>query len=223
MSSALTALAPSSGEMPARPQPADGVDQRLTVESSPLPSQPGRGAAIIKRRPARVKPPKDSKIYKVVLAVVAMRAQGVKAKEISDQLGYSEDTLRQYVSRAYKKGWITIQSFTDVDDKLEYVLKHKIVENVHAALGERTEDGDLTSGAREMTLEAAKGLGMFKTHQVVKGDVSANIGVALRVQVEMPPVTSASQIVSIRPGTAGGQHAIDIPVDAEIVESSEEN
>lgn len=155
------------------------------------------------------------------MAVIALRAQGVKAKEIAETLGYSEDTIRQYVSHSYRKGWINANSFNEVDDKFEYVLKHKIAENVNAALGERNEDGGLSSTAREMTIEAAKGLGLFKTHQVVKGEGMQNIAMALRVQVEMPPAPASGHIITIRPGTIGGASATDVPIDAEVVEVQE--
>lgn len=151
---------------------------------------------------------------KVALAVIALRSQGVKMKEISEQLGYSPDTLRQYLSKAGKKGWINLSSFNEPEDQLEYVLKHKVVRNVNEFLDGRDKD---------VTLEAAKGLGMFKTHQVVKGETTAQIGMALRVQVEMPPQQHGQPNVTIRPGTIGGARGTDIPVDAEIVNTQEES
>lgn len=217
MSTDLSPLAhPSSEPATHLPGVVGGIDPGVAA-SSPVPHV--NGTALVKRRPTRAKAPKDSKVYKVVLAVIALRAQGVKAKVIAETLGYSEDVLRQYVSRAHRKGWINIGSFAEVDDQLEYILKHKIVENVHSALGERTQDGDLTAGAREMTLEAAKGLGMFKTHQVVKGEVATNVGVALRVEVAMPPAARESSHIAVRPGTIGGAAGLDIPIDADVVET----
>lgn len=180
------------------------VDSGVPAVSSPPPSV----RKTVSRRVGRVRPPKDSKVYKVVQAVIALRAQGVKAKEISETLGYSEDTLRQYVSRANKKGWINISSFQDVDDQLEYVLKHKVVKNINEFLNREDKD---------VTLEAAKGLGLFKTHQVVKGETASLVGVALSVNVTMPPEARANSKVSIRPGTIGGSNAVDVPIDAEIV------
>ncbi len=165
------------------------------------------------RVPARVKPPKDSKVYKTVLAVIAMRAQGAKMEEISQTLGHSKDTLRQYVSRANKRGWITIQDLDDPDDQLEYVLKNKVTRNLSEYLENRDKD---------VTIEAAKGLGLFKTHQVVKGETNAQIGMALRVQVEMPPMASGQSPVTIRPGTIGGARGKDIPIDAEYVEAGQQ-
>lgn len=148
------------------------------------------------------------------MAVLAMRAQGMAAKAIAEQLGYSEDTLRQYVSRANRKGWIDISAFDNVDDQLEHVIKAKVVKNVNAFLDREDKD---------VTLEAAKGLGMFKTHQVVKGDQVAQVGFALRVQVEMPPNPSGNKpVVSIRPGTIAGSTALDVPNDAEVIDATVE-
>lgn len=165
-----------------------------------------RGEAIVKRAPT--KPPQDSRVYKTAVAVIALRAQGVKMKEIAEQLGHSEDVLRQYLSRAYKRGWIATREMDSPDDALD-LLKNKVVRNVEEFLDK---------GDKEMTVEAAKGLGMFKTHQVVKGENVSQIGMALRVQVEMPPMPTGQAPVSIRPGTIGGTRGMDIPVDAEIVE-----
>lgn len=148
---------------------------------------------------------------KVALAVVALRATGAKPKEIADTLGYSEDTLRQYVSYAHKKGWINFHSFSTAEDQLEYVLKNKVVRNVNEFLDDRD---------KEVTLEAAKGTGLFKTHQVMKGENVTNVGMALKVQVEMPPQMSGGQVV-IRPGSIGGARGHDIPVDAEVVDTEE--
>lgn len=219
----LSTLAPSSSESPTPPASASD-SARVSVESSPTSAlephvglEPRRGQAIAKRKAAPVKPPKASKVYKTVLSVIALRAQGVSAKEISDILGHSQDVLRQYLSRAYKAGWINISSFTEVDDQIEFVLRNRIIENVSTVLNERTADGKLTSGAREMTVEAAKGFGLFKTHAVQKTEGQTNVGVALQVKVEMPPMIPGASPVTIRPGTLGGHAALDIPSDAEVI------
>ena len=63
-------------------------------------------------------------------------------------------------------------------------------------------------------------MGGFQQHQVVKSDTQANVGVALRVMVEMPPLPTVDNTsLSVRPGTVGGAPALDIPIDAEIVHS----
>lgn len=216
MSTDSRALAPTSSEtaadsLPTRSDPGrSGVDVPEAAPPSCPPSNPPRG---IKRRPTRVKAPKDSKVYKVVLAVIALRAQGVKAKAIAETLGYSEDTLRQYVSKAYKKGWINIGSFHEVDDQLEYILKHKVVRNVNEFLDDRDKD---------VTLEAAKGLGMFKQAVKSEGAAVAPLGMALQVNVTVPPEAKTQTKIAVRAGTIGGAAGTDIPIDAEVVDGSSE-
>lgn len=217
MSTDTRVLAPTSSEKAVESCPrstSDPVGVDVPGPTSPLtPSPPalreGHGAAIVKRRPTRAKAPKDSKIYKIVLAVIALRAQGVKAKQIAETLGYSEDVLRQYVSRAYKKGWINLSSFNEVDDQLEYILKHKVVRNVNEFLDGRDKD---------VTLEAAKGLGMFKQPGKHDTGPAPTMGLALAVNVTVPPNASQQTPITIRPGTLGGARGLDVPLDADVME-----
>jgi len=204
------------------PSPAAGLD-RVTPDGSPLLTKPL--PARHRRRVRLKKPKKDSKIYKAVLATIALRAQGMKTAEIAEQLGYKEQTLFSYMKHAAKLKWIDLDAFDDPEDGLEYVLKHKIVKNISAVLDEKDVDSKtgaetsrLSNRAIEVTLESAKGTGLFKQHQVVKSDAQANVGVALRVMVEMPPLPTAGNTVpSVRPGTVGGAPALDIPIDADII------
>ena len=195
----------ASPDVPARVsgQPVDGV------------------APLVKPRFRMPKPPKDSKIYKTVMATIALRAQGKRGKEIADVLGYSEDTIRTYMKRAVKKGWVNGGTLDDPNDRLEYTIADKVVDNIQEVLGERNEDGHVTGGAREMTIEAAKGLGLFKSHQVVKGDQTIGVGLALRVQVELPHHVVQNSAITVRPGTVGGSYGSDVPIDAEIIEQLE--
>jgi uncharacterized protein (DUF433 family) len=230
MSNALMTTAPSSGgtltdlstrssagpaarivESSSHSSPVSGV----RVQPTPVDRELAR-----RRRILRSKPPKDSKVYKTVMAIVALRAQGQHTSEIAEQLGLKHDTILTYIKRANQRGWIGMASFADPEDKLKYVIQDKIVSNVHTVLGERTEDGALTGGAREMTIEAAKGLGLFKQHQVVKGDVNATIGMALKVEVLLPSAVQDSRI-TIRPGTVGGTPGVMVPADAEIIDNEE--
>lgn len=191
-----------------------------TELSAPVPSSSGSSAPVQASigdshdgpaaTPLRVEPPENSKIYKTCIAVIAMRAQAVPAKQIAETLGYSEETIRTYLKRAHRRGWLNINSLDDVEDKIDIVLKDKVVRNVNEFLDDRDKD---------VTVEAAKGFGIFKAHQVVKGDVQVGLGMSLRVQVEMPPA-NASPII-IRPGTAGGARGSEIPIDAEIIENQE--
>lgn len=235
MSETLTpSAAPSSSARVTDPCPAvtSIVESRgIAVESSPLTQESvpaktvtfhpdaipahirpkNKGGAIGKRR-RRKAGPKDSKIYKVVRMVIAMRAQGIAAREIAEDLGYSTETIRNYVHRAYQRGWINISAFNDIDDKLEFAMKNKVVSNLMGLLNE---------GDKDVTIEAAKGLGLFKTHQVAKVESQQNVGVALKVQVEMPPAIHVRNTPQLRPGTIGGAPGLDIPVEAELVTSEE--
>lgn len=203
------------------PAPSSGV----LAPPSPVPATTGTSVAVVSPHKPRMrtpKPPKDSKVYKTVMATIALRAQGKNGQEVADTLGYSQDTIRTYLKRAVKKGWLNSASFDDPNDRLEYTVADKVVENVQTVLGERNEDGHLTSGARDMTIEAAKGLGLFKAHQVVKGDQNIAVGFALRVQVELPQHVAAQSPIQVRPGTVGGVYGSDVPIDAQIIETPDE-
>lgn len=165
------------------------------------------------RRPRTPKPPKESKIYKMAVASMALRYQGVKWTEISEQLGVAQSALEQYIKIARKRGWLADVQFVDPDDAIEYTIKDRVVNNLRTVLDERTEDGALTSRAVDVTVEAAKGVGMFKQHQAMKVDSTQQIGVALKVQVIDAPQQAPIQI---REGSIGGTPAIE----AEIVGDS---
>jgi hypothetical protein len=153
-----------------------------------------------------VKKPRDSKIYKAVMQTIAGRAQGLTTKQVGELLGLTEETLYTYMKRAVRRGWINIGSFDSPEDRTEFILKDKTVRNLNEFLDARND---------EVTVETAKGLGIFKQHQVVKGETNSMVGVALRVQVELPPSVQDSRIV-VRPGTLGGTQALGIPIDADI-------
>jgi hypothetical protein len=173
----------------------------------------GRRKAHTRRRKTP-KPPKDSKVYKMAIAAMALRYQGVKWPEISEQLGLQRNTLETYVKLSRKKGWLADVQFVDPDDALEFTIKDRVISNLRTVLDERTDDGALTGRAVDVTVEAAKGTGMFKQHQAVKVDNTSTIGVALRVQVEHAPMGTAIQI---RDGSIGGTPAIV----GEVVEPAE--
>ncbi len=185
------------------PRPSD-------VASSSLVSLPSAPVSVTpkKRRPWRVKAPKDSRVYKAVIAVVAMRAQGINAEDISVQLGLTKETIRTYLKRAHARGWLNIGSFDDPEDQLEVVLKSKSVRNINIALDERNLDGGLTEYAKDVAIEVAKGTGLLKTHQVVKGDAPAVIGFALKVQVDLPQVPVGQSLPAVREGSLGGTPAL---------------
>lgn len=155
-----------------------------------------------RKRRQSLKQPKDSKVRRTVYAAIALKSQGMKNDAVAEQLGITKNTLKTYMHRAHTRGWLTIASFDDPDDKLEIVLKSQTVENLNAFL---------VAKDKEVTLETAKGLGLFKTHQTIKTDQAPPIGIALSVQVELP-VTGIAPIARV--GSIGGQPYFD----AEVIE-----
>lgn len=176
-----------------------------TCDDTHLLQSHGNAVRALKARKKRLslKQPKDSRVKRTVFAALAMKAQGKTNSEIADACGITKNTLKTYMYRAHVRGWLTVASLEDPDDALEIVLKTKTVRNVDEFLDARN---------REVTIEAAKGLGLFKTHQIVKNDNVAPIAFALSVNVEMPPPGIAPQTARI--GSVGGQPYFD----AEIVE-----
>ncbi len=146
------------------------------------------------------KPPKDSKTYKVAAAYFGLRAQGMKLAEISETLGIPKQTIQTYVKRSISAGWFTYKESMDVEDQIEYSIPDKVVRNVNEFLDARDKD---------MTVEAAKGLGIFKQHQAVKVDGAVNVGMALSVRVEMPPLKDGQSPIAILPGSVGGTPALE--------------
>lgn len=161
--------------------------------------------AVQKRARRKVKPPKDSKIYKSVLAIIALRRSGASAQDISDQLGLTKHTIRAYLYYSNKRGWLLEQDLDDPNDKLEYVLAGKAVRNLSEFLDQKNEN---------VSLEVAKGLGLLPGPKVLNQPVTT-MGMALRIVVEAPPAPiSGIAIPQIREGSIGGTPAFD----AEVIE-----
>lgn len=153
-----------------------------------------------KERRRRAVPPKESKVRNTVFAAVALKAEGWKNEEVAEKLGITKNTLKTYMYRAHCNGWLNIAAFEDPDDKLEIVLKSKTIRNIDEFLENRD---------KEVTLETAKGIGLFKSHQSIKNDAVAPIGIALSVNVEMPPSGTAPVA---RIGSIGGAPYFDAEV-----------
>jgi hypothetical protein len=150
----------------------------------------------------RHKAPKDSKVYKVAIAYIALKAQGLQLTAISEQLGVPKTTIQTYVKRAHRFGWLRPKDL-DVEDQFEISIPEKVARNVNEFLDERDKD---------ITVEAAKGIGLFKNHQAVKVDGQVGVGFALKVQVELPAGIESRSPITIRPGSVGGTPAIDAEI-----------
>lgn len=100
-----------------------------------------------------------------------MRANGMRNKDIAAKMGIQPNTLNSLISKATREGWL---KFDNPADRLEHELAPLIVENIKSHLA----DGD-----RKMTIEAAKGIGLFKSHQAVKiENESPQMVLALKIE-----------------------------------------
>lgn len=173
---------------------------------SPLPNR--------RRRP---RAPKDSKVRRTAMAIVALRAQGMKVADAAAHLGIKVETASVYLYRAHKNGWLLSGVFDDPADNLEYVMKSKVVSNIGDMLDRGTYHAEANPtgcrGDKEVTLEVAKGLGLLKTHAVTKIEGGATT-VALKVDVVMPSLPANA--VPIRPGTLGGAPIYDVEIQEEV-------
>ena len=145
---------------------------------------------LISEGPEVQKGPKRQKIYWELPAnsdvrakaakIMALRISGVSDEQIAKEVGIQPRTLRQYLWLAAKNGWLR---FDDPADRLEYELAPKIVDNIahHLNLKDKV-----------MTIEAAKGIGLFKTHQSLKNEGVIQQTV-LALKIEFP--TDAPRLV----------------------------
>lgn len=179
----------------------------------PSTSVPSTHVPLPRKRRGTFKAQKDSRIYKTVMSIIAMRAQGIPRSDIADALGITMNTLQTYLGRANAKGWINLASFTNPDDQLEVVIRSKTVRNVNEFLDLRSE---------KVTIEAAKGLGMFKQHQVVKSEGQGPTVLALKVHVEMPTAPPSASLVQLNPANVGGSYARGIPPGVDVIDADVE-
>lgn len=126
---------------------------------------------VIKRRRPR------NKQRAAARQIILLKAQGLSHAEIGEKLGLSVRNVTNLVYLAGRNGWLTTE---DVTERLKFSTAHKVVRNVDAVL-----DGVvLHAGQQEMTIAAAKGLGLFVNHEVTKGEV-ANQSLVLGVKIEV--------------------------------------
>lgn len=156
--------------------------------------------------------PRDKKVFKTAMAIIALRAQGQTQQEIGEVLGITRNTVQTYLARANKLGYLKMADFDQPNDQIDVILRSKVVRNVDTLLDAR--DKDTTLKVFEML------------NPPVKNDAPIQqTAMVLQVRVDMPPPPVqnpmlppvVSEGISIREGTIGGAMASGIPIDAEIV------
>lgn len=105
--------------------------------------------------------------------ISAFKAMGLNLIEIADKLELSHGTVKGIVYKANKLGLI---QYDDPMERFENQIVPKIVDNVEYWIDQKD---------KKMTIEAAKGAGIFKSHQAIKleGEAPQTI---LALKIEMP-------------------------------------
>lgn len=154
--------------------------------------------------------PSDSKQKQKVAQILILKAGGKKGPEIAELMGTSEGYIRHLLWLAGKNGWFTEDDLVDPADKLAYETVHKVVRNINLAL-----DGqELKQGQQEMTIETAKGLGVFKNHSATKVEGTMTLP-SLSIKIELPDVKGERPLPA---DIAGGAPAY---VEGEVVRAPE--
>jgi transposase len=115
---------------------------------------------------------KDKSVRSRVAEWAVYRSQGLKDPEIAERLGITVGSLHVYVRKAAREGWLKLD---DPMDRLEHVLAPVAVDNIEYYLNRKD---------KQMTIETAKGIGLFRSHQAVKLDGAATqVALALKIDV----------------------------------------
>ncbi len=181
----------TNGSLQATPKPCASTEKAVPPSSLPT-AAVVVPTSVLAPRPNGAKA--ESKIRTTVLAAIEMQLQGKTRREAAEVLGVTYESLTQYFYLAGKMGWLITQ---DARDKLQFETVHKIVRNIDQAL-----DSENAEHKQEMTIEAAKGLGLFKKHEVVQNDTAPTM-MGLTVTIEQPAGNQPELTVGSIGGTPG--------------------
>ena len=118
---------------------------------------------------------KDDRSFRArVLQIAALKARGLNLKQISEELGLTHGTVRGLVFRASQGGLL---KYDDPYERFENAIVPKVVDNIEYWIDQKD---------KKMTIEAAKGAGLFKAHQAIKVESEAPQTI-LALKIEMPP------------------------------------
>ena len=129
------------------------------------------------------------------LKIIALRAQGMAYEEIAPLVGYkTASSARTALSHAVRMGFITKQEVGVPEDRMDAVIKPKVVDNLEWLL----DSPDLET-KREVTLKTMKHVFAEAGAQQQTQQVTA-----IQVNVVMPD----GGMKDVRPGTIGGMPAV---------------
>ena len=120
-----------------------------------------------------------------VLQIAALRARGLNLKQIAEELGLSHQTVKDI---SYKASKVGLLKYEDPYERFEQSIVPKVVDNIEYWIEQKD---------KKMTIEAAKGAGIFKAHQALKVESEAPQTI-LALKIEMPPGAEAPKIVTGR-------------------------
>lgn len=105
--------------------------------------------------------------------IAAFKAMGLNLVEVAERLDLSHSTVRNIVHKGNKLGLI---QYDDPFERFENQIIPKVVDNIEYWIDQKD---------KKMTIEAAKGAGVFKAHQAIKVEGQAPQTV-LALKIEMP-------------------------------------
>ena len=106
-----------------------------------------------------------------VLQIVELKSRGLNTKEIAETLGLTPHTINSHISKAASEGWL---KFQNPFDRFEHEIIPKVVDNIAYYIKKRD---------KTMTIEAAKGGGVFKTYGSIKTESdSPHTVLALKIE-----------------------------------------
>ena len=105
--------------------------------------------------------------------IAAFKAMGLNLTEIADKLDLAYSTVKNIIVKGNKQGLI---HYDDPYERFENMIIPKVVDNIEYWIDQKD---------KKMTIEAAKGAGIFKAHQAIKveGQVPQTV---LALKIEMP-------------------------------------
>lgn len=116
-----------------------------------------------------------------ILQIVALKARGLNNKQVAEELGLAYGTVRQIIYKASKEGLI---KYDDPYERFEQSIVPKVVDNIEYWIDQKD---------KKMTIEAAKGAGLFKSHQAIRVEGEAPQTI-LALKIQMPEGTENRQL-----------------------------